>query len=110
MSDLPNGRPPGQNNLHAGTEPYVPKENDPSAGAQKPDEDRPKEDGIEVRNDETDEETKQELLEASKNIVQPSTAEEPEEPEHKPQVRTQSQRVDPNETKPTTPGSVNPKK
>jgi hypothetical protein len=36
MSDLPNGNPPGQNNIDATTEPYVPAENDPSAGAQKP--------------------------------------------------------------------------
>lgn len=92
MSDLPNGQPPGQNNLHAGVEPYVPKENDPSAGAQKPDEDRPKEDGITVREDKTDDKTKQELVEASKNFVQPSTAEEPEpepEPAPKPQQRAE---------------------
>lgn len=80
MSDFPNGRPPGQNNLDATVERYVPMENDPSAMAQKPDEARPKEDGIEVRKDETDDEEKAELREAARNIVEPSSAEEPEEP------------------------------
>lgn len=79
MSDFPNGRPPGQNNLDAGTEQYVPKEHDPSAGAQKPDEDRPEEDGIEVREDDTDDETKQELRDAARNVVEPSTAEPPKQ-------------------------------
>lgn len=78
MSDFPNGRPPGQNNLDAGVEQYVKSENDPSAGAQKPDEDRSKEDGIEVRKDEADPKVQAELDSAAKNPVAPSTA------EHKP--------------------------
>lgn len=92
MSDFPNGRPPGQNNLDATSPAYVPAENDPSAGAQKPDADRPKEDGIEVREDKTNDKVKQELEEASKNFVQPSTAEEPEdEPEPPPQPKATAQ-------------------
>lgn len=75
MSDLPNGNPPGQNNLNAQTERYVPLANDASAGAQKPDELRPPEDGIEPR-DTPDPEVLKELREASKNFVEPSTAEE----------------------------------
>jgi hypothetical protein len=78
MSDFPNGHPPGQNNLNAGTEQYVPKENDPSAGAQKPDADRAKEDGIVANDEPVDKEVEEELREASKNVVQPSTADEPE--------------------------------
>lgn len=79
MSDFPNGRPPGQNNLDATTERYVPVHNDPSAGAQKPDETRAPEDGIEPR-EPLEPEVVQELAAASKNIVEPSTAEEPEPP------------------------------
>lgn len=96
MSDFPNGRPPGQNNLDATSPAYVLAENDPSAGAQKPDADRPKEDGIEVREDDTDEETKQELVEARKNIVEPSTAEAQE-----PAPRASQQRTQPDAQKPT---------
>ncbi len=77
MSDYPNGRPPGQNNLDATSERYVKPENDPSALAQKPDAQRPKEDGIEVR-EETKPEVQAELDEASRNPVEPSTAEQPE--------------------------------
>jgi hypothetical protein len=75
VSDFPNGRPPGQNNLDASVESYVPKENDPSAGAHKPDEDRQEEDGI-----------------------------EPVEPEPKQEVRTQSkpEHVEPKHTGPVT--------
>lgn len=83
MSDLPNGTPPGQNNLDATAERYVPLANDPSATAQKPDELRAKEDGIEVR-DETDPKVQQELDQASKTVVGPSTAEEQEEEQPKP--------------------------
>lgn len=36
MSDFPNGMPPGQNNIDAGAEPYVPPENDPSTNVPKP--------------------------------------------------------------------------
>lgn len=78
MSDFPNGQPPGQNNIDATTAPYVPKENDASAGAHKPDSERNKEDGIEARDDVVDDETKAELAEASKNVVEPSTAEVPQ--------------------------------
>ena len=37
MSDMPNGNPPGQNNLDAGVERYVDVKNDPSAGTPKTD-------------------------------------------------------------------------
>lgn len=37
MSDLPNGLPPGQNNLDAGAPAYVPPENDPSTNVPKDD-------------------------------------------------------------------------
>jgi hypothetical protein len=83
MSDFPNGRPPGQNNLDAGVERYVPVENDPSAGAQKPDADRPKEDGI-VAKEPLDPKVQAELDQAAKNVVQPSTAEEQEHEEELP--------------------------
>lgn len=76
MSDFPNGRPPGQNNLDAGVEPYVKPENDPSAGAQKPDEDRPDTDGIEAR-DPVDPDVQAELDDAAKNFVDPSSAPPP---------------------------------
>jgi len=88
MSDYPNGRPPGQNNLDAGSPQYVAPENDPSAGAQKPDEVRPKEDGVEVR-EEPDPAVQQELNEASRNVVEPSTAEPPPKQEQ-PAQRTRS--------------------
>lgn len=85
MSDYPNGRPPGQNNLDATSPAYVPAENDPSATAQKSDAVRPKEDGIEVHEDDASPEVKKELAEAGKNIVQPSSAEEqPEDDGAKP--------------------------
>lgn len=75
MSDFPNGRPPGQNNLDATTERYVDPANDPSATAPKPDADRPKEDGIEARED-APHEVQQELNEATKNVVQPASVED----------------------------------
>lgn len=100
MSDYPNGNPPGQNNLHAGVEPYVKPENDPSAGAQKSDDQRAKEDGVEVR-EETDPQVQQELAEASKNTVQPASVEdnkkmeeeqeEAEQPQPQPKPAPQSE-------------------
>lgn len=120
MSDFPNGRPPGQNNIDAGAEQYVPAENDPSATAQKPDEDRSEDDGIEPVEDDTDDETKQELREAGRNIVQPGSVEdnkrrreeEGEEPESQPRVQNvapepvKSPPADSNETKNTRPGAA----
>lgn len=85
MSDFPNGQPPGQNNLDAGAEQYVPKSNDPSAGAQKPDELRPKEDGIEVKDD-TDPDVAKELKDASKTAARDGSVEEHEEEDNEGQI------------------------
>lgn len=71
MSDFPNGTPPGQNNLDAGVERYVPLENDTSAATQR---------NIDEQK-EPDPEVEEELATASKNFVQPSAAEEKEEPQ-----------------------------
>lgn len=81
MSDEPNGTPPGQNNLHAGVERYVDPKNDPSAAAQKPDEERPKEDNLPETADEPSPEVQQELADASKNLVEPASVEENQEKE-----------------------------
>lgn len=84
MSDFPNGRPPGQNNLDAGAPAYVPPENDPSAGAQKPDTERLPDDGIVPDTTELSPEVQAELDAASKNIVQPSTYVPPDAPTDEP--------------------------
>lgn len=104
MSDFQNGRPPGQNNIDATTERYVDPDKDPSANAVKPDEEQPEESGIEAR-DPTDPKVQQELDQAAKNIVEPSSAEQEEE---KPQARAQAPatKADPNETKDTKPGAA----
>jgi len=83
MSDYPNGTPPGQNNIDATTEPYVPKENDPSASAQKPDTDRPQEDNIEAR-EEPAKEVQQELAQAAGNIVEPGSVEDKQQSQGEP--------------------------
>lgn len=116
MSDLPNGTPPGQNNLDAGVEPYVPLANDPSAGAQKPDELRQKEDGIEPKDD-TDPEVQKELDEAAKTPARTGSVEEHEEEDEEGQVVASRQQPPPqqspkmapkdsNETKDTKPGAA----
>lgn len=79
MSDYVNGRPPGQNNLDAGSPAYVLPENDPSAMAQKSDDDRNPGDGIEPQ-DEIEPEVQAELDEAVTNLVYPSTAASPKPP------------------------------
>lgn len=104
MSDFPNGRPPGQNNIDATTERYVDADKDPSANAVKPDHEQSEDSGIEAR-DPIDPKVQQELDQAAKNIVEPSSAEQDEE---KPQARTAgpASKVDTNETKDTKPGAA----
>lgn len=75
MSDFPNGRPPGQNNIDATTPAYVDPKNDPSANAVKDDSEQPKESGIEVR-EPVKPEVQEELDKAAKNIVEPGSAED----------------------------------
>ncbi len=77
MSDMPNGQPKGQNNLDAGTPAYVDPKNDPSAGAQKSDQERPKSDGVDTSPVEVDPDVEAELKEASTNYVDPAVAEKP---------------------------------
>lgn len=111
MSDEPNGHPPGQNNLNAGIERYVPLENDPSAAAQG---------SIETEQKDIDPKVQEELDTASKNIVQPGSVEdntdsEKEEddtgPTPDPAVKHEKpNKEDPNETKPVRPGSITPPK
>lgn len=83
MSDFPNGRPPGQNNLDATQEAYVDAKNDPSANAVKPDHEQTEESGIEAQDD-TDPKVQQELDAAAKNTVDPSAADPPPKPPAKP--------------------------
>lgn len=93
MSDFPNGRPPGQNNIDATTERYVDPKNDPSANAVKPDSEQHPESGIEAQ-DETDPKVQAELADASKNFVEPSTAagkQEDDEDELKPKQQPMPQ-------------------
>ena len=82
MSDFPNGRPPGQNNLDATVERYVDPKNDPSATAQKDDHEWTKESGIVPNQQGPNQEA---LNESGKNLVEPSSAEPP--PEEKPEPK-----------------------
>lgn len=107
MSDFPNGRPPGQNNIDATTERYVDADKDPSANAVKPDHEQSEDSGIEAR-DPIDPKVQQELDQAAKNMVEPSSAEQDEDEQPKPQARPQAPatKADPNETKDTKPGAA----